>query len=221
MALVCLIDIAALSEKTCKRWWFSVKNKKWPTPAQSWTPTMPKMKNTKKQSRRTLPSIGRVSNSSITKILMPFQKKCHVNVLLNIYIINTLGIRLIARRGLSTRTVLMAERLSFSTSRQYSRALRRVTKLEEEIICVLQCNARCQREAKLFKKGGGGCKAKQRRKVQRYKRQQGPRGRVGMESVQRQLGLVIWLGCSFKVIMHFLKNQRAEFNVLMICPLLV
>ena len=88
MALVCLIDIAALSEKTCKRWWFSVKNKKWPTPAQSWTPTMPKMKNTKKQSRRTLPSIGRVSNSSITKILMPFQKKCHVNDLLNIYIIH-------------------------------------------------------------------------------------------------------------------------------------
>ena len=35
---------------------------------------MPKMKNTKKQSRRTLPNMGRVSNSSITKILMPFQK---------------------------------------------------------------------------------------------------------------------------------------------------
>ena len=170
MALVCLIDIAALSEKTCKRWWFSVKNKKWPTPAQSWTPTMPKMKNTKKQSRRTLPSIGRVSNSSITKILMPFQKKCHVNVLLNIYIINTLGIRLIARRGLSTRTVLMAERLSFSTSRQYSSALGRVGKLDEENVgWYLQRNALSQREAKLSKRGwwGSGCQAKQRRKVQR------------------------------------------------------
>ena len=157
------------------------------------------MKNTKKQSRRTLPSIGRVSNSSITKILMPFQKKCHVNVLLNIYIINTLGIRLIARRGLSTRTVLMAERLSFSTSRQYSRALRRVTKLEEEIICLLQCNARCQREAKLslMRAGGSGCKAKQRRKVQRerFKRRE-RQERGGLEAVQWQSCHGLGLGCS-------------------------
>ena len=41
-------------------------------PAHSWTPTMPKMKKTKKQRRRTLPSMGRVSNNSITNILMPF-----------------------------------------------------------------------------------------------------------------------------------------------------
>ena len=58
----------------------------------------------------------------------------------------------------------MAERLSFSTSRQYSRALRRVTKLEDEIICLLQCNARCQREAKLFKKGGGGLQSQAKEK---------------------------------------------------------
>ena len=49
-------------------------------------------------------------------------------------IIYILGIRLMALSGLSTRTVLMAERLSFSTSRQYSSALGRVDKLEEEII---------------------------------------------------------------------------------------
>ena len=36
-----------------------------------------------------------------------------------------LGIRLIARNGLNTRTVLMVLRLSFSTSRQYSKALKK------------------------------------------------------------------------------------------------
>lgn len=41
------------------------------SPAHSWTPTMPKMKKTKKQRRRTFPSMGRVSNSSVTKIRMP------------------------------------------------------------------------------------------------------------------------------------------------------
>lgn len=41
------------------------------SPAQSWTPTMPKMKKTKKHSRRTLPNIGRVSSSRVTRILMP------------------------------------------------------------------------------------------------------------------------------------------------------
>ena len=64
----------------------------------------------------------------------------------------------------------MAERLSFSTSRQYSSALGRVGKLEEEIIgWCFQRNARCQREAELSKRGwwGSGCQAKQRRKVQR------------------------------------------------------
>lgn len=40
-------------------------------PAQSCTPTMPKMKKTKKHSRSTFPSMGRVSSSSVTKIRMP------------------------------------------------------------------------------------------------------------------------------------------------------
>ena len=43
------------------------------SPAHSWTPTMPKMKKTKKQRRRTFPSMGRVSNSSVTKILIPIK----------------------------------------------------------------------------------------------------------------------------------------------------
>ena len=107
MALVCLVDIAALAEKTCKKWeywadkWrFSFHGEKkvgndenlkkqvmtrmsWVVrPAHSWTPTMPKMKKTKKQRRRTLPSMGRVSNNSITKILMPFFWETNVNLLL-------------------------------------------------------------------------------------------------------------------------------------------
>lgn len=41
------------------------------SPAHSWTPTMPKMKKTKKQRRRTFPSMGRVSNSRVTKIRIP------------------------------------------------------------------------------------------------------------------------------------------------------
>lgn len=41
------------------------------SPAHSWTPTMPKMKKTKKQRRRTFPSMGRVSNSKVTKIRIP------------------------------------------------------------------------------------------------------------------------------------------------------
>lgn len=40
-------------------------------PSHSWTPMMPKMKNTKKHSNRTLPNIGKVSNSNITNIRMP------------------------------------------------------------------------------------------------------------------------------------------------------
>lgn len=43
------------------------------SPSHNWTPTMPKMKKTKKQRSRTFPSIGRVSNSSVTKILIPTQ----------------------------------------------------------------------------------------------------------------------------------------------------
>lgn len=40
-------------------------------PAQSWTPTMPKMKKTKKQRRRTFPSMGSVSRSSVTRMRIP------------------------------------------------------------------------------------------------------------------------------------------------------
>jgi len=42
-------------------------------PAHSWTPMMPKMKKTKKQRRRTLPSIGNVSSNNITSIRIPGQ----------------------------------------------------------------------------------------------------------------------------------------------------
>ena len=41
------------------------------SPAHSWTPIIPKIKKTKKQSRRTLPNIGRVSSSNMTKIRIP------------------------------------------------------------------------------------------------------------------------------------------------------
>ena len=44
-------------------------------PAHNWTPMIPKMKNTKKQSKRTLPNMGKVSNKSITNIRIPVEKK--------------------------------------------------------------------------------------------------------------------------------------------------
>ena len=66
-------------------------------------------------------------------------------------IFHILGIRLMALSGLSTRTVLMAERLSFSTSRQYSRALGRVGKLDEEII------RQCLQRKMLAVKGKQSC----------------------------------------------------------------
>ena len=81
---------------------------------------MPKMKKTKKHRRRTFPNIGRVSRSSITRILIPSGMK---SALFDQIHNNLLGILFIARRGLSTLTVLMADRFNFSTSRQYSRAL--------------------------------------------------------------------------------------------------
>lgn len=40
-------------------------------PSQSWTPTIPKMKNTKKHNSNTLPSMGRVSSNSMTRIRIP------------------------------------------------------------------------------------------------------------------------------------------------------
>lgn len=45
------------------------------SPAHSWTPTMPKMKKTKKQRRRTFPSMGRVSNRRVTRIRIPSRGK--------------------------------------------------------------------------------------------------------------------------------------------------
>ena len=44
-------------------------------PAHSWTPTMPKMKKTKKQRRRTFPSMGSVSKRSVTRMRIPEAKR--------------------------------------------------------------------------------------------------------------------------------------------------
>lgn len=44
-------------------------------PAHSWTPTMPKMKKTKKQRRRTFPSMGSVSKRSVTRMRIPEVKR--------------------------------------------------------------------------------------------------------------------------------------------------
>lgn len=49
----------------------SMKQRCLSMPAHSCMPTMPKMKKTKKHSRRTFPSMGRVSSRSITRILIP------------------------------------------------------------------------------------------------------------------------------------------------------
>ena len=43
-------------------------------PDQSWTPMMPNMKKTKKQSRRTLPSMGNVSSNRVTRIRKPAKR---------------------------------------------------------------------------------------------------------------------------------------------------
>lgn len=40
-------------------------------PSHNCTPTIPNMKNTKKQSNKTFPNIGNVSNNNITRILIP------------------------------------------------------------------------------------------------------------------------------------------------------
>lgn len=50
------------------------------SPAHSWTPTMPKMKKTKKQRRRTFPSIGRVSKRRVTRIRMPGRTKVKTSI---------------------------------------------------------------------------------------------------------------------------------------------
>jgi hypothetical protein len=64
-------------------------------PFHSCTPMMPKMKKTKKHRRRTLPSMGNVSSSSMTRMRIE-------------------GTRLMARSGRSTLTVRMADRLRLS-----------------------------------------------------------------------------------------------------------
>ena len=68
-AIECVIDRFSINEMKDETLGMSKQ------PAQSWTPTMPNMKKTKKQRRSTLPSMGRVSKSSITKILMPFGRR--------------------------------------------------------------------------------------------------------------------------------------------------
>lgn len=75
-------------------------------PFHSWTPMIPKIKNTKKQSNKTLPNIGKVSSSNITRILID-------------------GTRLIARRGRRTRTVRIADKLKLSPGRIDSTSLNR------------------------------------------------------------------------------------------------
>lgn len=65
---------------------------------------IPKMKKTKKQRTKTFPNMGSVSRSSMTRILMD-------------------GMRLMARSGLKTRTVLMADKLMLSIFSRYSTEL--------------------------------------------------------------------------------------------------
>lgn len=49
-------------------------------PSHNWTPTMPKMKNTKKHRSKTLPSIGNVSSNSITSIRIPLRIRIRIGV---------------------------------------------------------------------------------------------------------------------------------------------
>lgn len=49
----------------------SMKQRLRSSPAHSCTPMMPKMKKTKKQRRRTFPSMGSVSRSSVTRMRIP------------------------------------------------------------------------------------------------------------------------------------------------------
>lgn len=52
-------------------------------PSHNCTPTIPKIKNTKKHSNKTLPNIGNVSSRSITNIRMPRDKVSVVGLNLN------------------------------------------------------------------------------------------------------------------------------------------
>ena len=120
-------------------------------------------------------------------------------LLKHLVIIYSLGILLMALRGLSTLTVLMAERLSFSTSRQYSSALGVVDKLDEEIIW------RCLQRKMLAVKGKQSCllwgwvglvakQSKGERCRERLKMQE-RQERGGLEAVQWQSchGLPDWV----------------------------
>lgn len=50
----------------------ALRKQRWRSmPSHSCTPTMPNMKKTKKHNNKTLPSMGRVSSSSITSIRIP------------------------------------------------------------------------------------------------------------------------------------------------------
>lgn len=51
-------------------------------PSQSWTPTIPNMKKTKKHNSRTFPNIGKVSRRSITRIRMPVKEIININKML-------------------------------------------------------------------------------------------------------------------------------------------
>lgn len=112
-------------------------------PSHNCTPIIPKIKKTKKQSKRTLPSIGKVSNSSITRIRIPANIKTRPLVLISLKIrckkrkdfmllgskecwgnyklFVLLGILLMALSGLRTRIVRIAVRFRFSTCIMYSR----------------------------------------------------------------------------------------------------
>lgn len=100
---------------------------------------LPNMKNTKKQSSNTLPNIGRVSSSNVTKIRIPARRKHRhrgrwktfrqVNFLSSACDIRaeparavhySLGILLMALSGRSTLTVLMAVKLTLPISKMYS-----------------------------------------------------------------------------------------------------
>ena len=67
-------------------------------------------------------------------------------------------------------------------------------------------NARCQREAKLslMRVGGLGCKAKQRRKVQREVENAGEAGErwIGSSAVAI-LSWIAGLGCSLRAVIYF------------------
>lgn len=72
-----------IQSKTHKEKFSSMKQRFLSRPFHSWTPTIPKMKKTKKQSKSTLPSMGSVSSSRVTRMRMPvWRDKDNVKYLL-------------------------------------------------------------------------------------------------------------------------------------------